>query len=504
MIIQQQKYTYEELLQQNYQQAEIIKAQAKQLAELKLLEAKYFEQQHQLDQLKRMIFGSRSERFVPAINPNQTTLDLAIEPAASVELKQTQVASYTKTEVTKKANHKGRLALPENLPRNEIILQPEENVEGLKVIGKEITEELDYTPGKLFVNKYVRIKYAKPEGEGVIIAPMPDRVIDKCIAGPGLLANILVEKYVDHLPLHRQLHRYKREGIHIAASTINDWVKQTATLLLPLAEALKKEVMHAGYIMADESPIKVLDQNKESGIHQGYYWVYRAPIKRLVLFDYQRGRGKDGPKELLKDFKGKLQTDGYTVYEMFENHPHIIMFGCMAHARRYFEQALESDKARAAHVLELFSMLYDVERKAREQNNSHDERLKLRQAESIAVLNQLETWLKKNLTEVIPQSPIGKAITYSLARWEKLKRYTTDGKIEIDNNQVENSIRPLALGRKNYLFAGSHDAAKRAAAIYSLLGTCKLNNINPYTWLKDTLPKINSCKSNALINLLPR
>lgn len=223
-----------------------------------------------------------------------------------------------------------------------------------------------------------------------------------------------------------------------------------------------------------------------------------------MLFDYRPGRGREGPSEILKDFSGHLQTDGYAVYEMFENRPGITLLSCMAHARRYFEQALDNDKTRAEFALQQIQLLYETERTARTNNYTPAQRLELRQRESVPVLESIKQWLAKNVTLVLPQSAIGKAITYSLARWDKLSVYATDGKLEIDNNWVENNIRPIALGRKNYLFAGSHDAAQRAAIIYSLLITCKLKNVNPFNWLKQTLSTIPDTKATNLIELLPR
>ncbi|MEO8148678.1 MAG: IS66 family transposase [Bacteroidia bacterium] len=500
----QQQLTYEELLQQNILQAEVIKSQAEKINKLEELEGKYFLLQQQFAQMQRMIFGSKSERFVPVANPSQATLEFNIEPAATLELKQEQVSAHTRTTVEKKTNHKGRLKLPAHLERVEHKLDPTEDVTALKCIGEEITEELEYTPGKFFVNKYIRKKYAKPGGEGIITAALPTRPIDKGIPGPGLLSQIVIDKYVDHLPLHRQVQRFKREDIHIPASTITDWVKYTGNLLAPLYEVLKQQVLKSDYIMADESPIKVLDSEKENGTCQGYYWVYRSPVKNLVLFDYRPGRGREGPKEILKDFSGHLQTDGYPVYEMFEKQPGITLLSCMAHARRYFEQALDNDKARAEFALQQIQLLYEAERTARTNNYTPAQRLELRKSESMSVLESIKQWLGENVTLVLPQSAIGKAITYSLARWEKLCVYVTDGKLEIDNNWVENNIRPIALGRKNYLFAGSHDAAQRAAIIYSLLITCKIKNVNPFTWLKQTLSIIPDTKATNLIELLPR
>lgn len=466
------------------------------------LSNKYQLLQFELAQIKRMIFGSKSERFEPS-GPAQQHLLFTELPQPEIEIKQEQI-SYTRNKVTiKENNHKGRLPLPKHLPRIEHILEPAENTEGLKCIGKEVTEELEYTPGKFYVNQYIRPRFAKENKQGILIASLPSRPIEKGIAGPGLLASILVEKYVDHLPLHRQLQRFKRENIHIAPSTIGDWVKYSCELLTPLYDTLKKQVLTSGYIMADETPIKVLDKDKENGIHQGYYWVYRSAHEKLIVFDYRQGRGREGPREILKNYKGFLQTDGYSVYDDFDKKQGISLIHCMAHARRYFEQALDNDKARAEYFLSQVQLLYATEKKARTENYSYEQRQALRQEESVPVLNLLHLWLKDNLMGVLPKSPIGKAISYALSRWEKLCVYAYNGQLEVDNNPVENAIRPVALGRKNYLFAGSHEAAHRAAMIYSLFATCKAKGIDPYQWLKETLTKLPEHKANRLSELLP-
>jgi transposase len=470
------------------------------------LQVKYEALQLELNDLKRMIFGSKHERFVPTANsPAQTTLDLPVEQVATCSVIDAKKITYTRTttEVAQKNEHTGRMKLPDHLPRRELVIEPEEDVSGLKKIGAEITEELEYEPGAFYVNKIVRNKYVRPGNKGVAIAPMMERPLPKAIAGAGLLAHIIIDKYVDHLPLYRQLERFKREGINIPYGTITDWISNTCALITPLYDLLKKLILQSNYLHVDESPIKVLDKDKKGSSHRGFYWVYQNSILKIVLFDYRQGRGREGPEEMLKDFKGHLQTDGYPLYDFFKQQPGITVLNCMAHARRMFFDAKENDAARAEYALEMIGKLYDIERKAKTEALDHTDVLELRQKEAIAILEVFEKWMKEQYVKVPPKSAIAKAIGYCLGRWNELKRYTTDGKLNIDNNPVENSIRPVAVGRKNYLFAGSHEAAQRSAMLYSLLGTCKLHGINPFLWLVDVLKRLPSYKVNKIEELLP-
>ena len=457
--------------------------------------------QQELAQLKRMIFGAKSERFVPSVPEEQTSLGLDVEMMVAPPVVK-QAISYTREKQNNNKVHTGRLPIPAHIERIIIEVAPDVDVTGLKSIGEEITEELEYKAGSFYVNQYKRKKYAKADGEGIIIGTLPTRPIEKGMAGAGLLANIIIEKYVDHLPLYRQIQRFKRAGMDIPTATISGWVHATCKLIQPLYDVLKQEVLKQDYLQADETPIAVMDKDKPGATHQGYNWVYHAPGIKMVLFDYRHGRGRDGPREILKDFRGYLQADGYNAYEIFDNKI-ITLLHCMAHARRKFEQALDDDKERAEHVLHLIQKLYSSERKAREGNYTYTQRYELRQAESVAVLQALHVWFKENIIQVLPKSLIGEAIAYSLGRWEKLSLYATDGKLEIDNNLVENVIRPVALGRKNYLFAGSHEAAQRSAMLYSFMGTCKLRGVEPLQWLKTTLSKLPEHKANRLSELLP-
>ena len=456
----------------------------------------------ELDQIKRLIYGSRSERFQPAINPEQTALALDIITIQPKPAEKETITYQREKNSSSQTIHSGRNPLPAHLPRIETIIEPSEDVSGMKQIGKEITEQLEFEPGKFFVKQFIRPKYAKPDGEGVLIADLPSFPIEKGIPGPGLLANITIEKYADHLPLYRQIERFRREGITIAPSTMSDWIAAASELIAPLHEVLKKKVLSSDYLQADETPIKVLDRDKKGKTHRGYYWVYRDVISGGVLFDYREGRGRDGPTDMLKDFKGHLQTDGYGVYDSFDTEK-IKLLHCMAHARRYFEQALDNNHELAEYALKEIQKLYVIEKHARENELNHQQRYELRLQQSVPVLEGLHSWLKNSILDVLPKSSIGQAIAYALPRWDKLMLYTRDGKLEIDNNLVENSIRPIAIGRKNYLFAGSHAAAQRAAMIYSLLGTCKLKNVEPLAWLKNIFEVIPDYKASRLEELLP-
>ncbi len=478
------------------------------------LESKLAHMQFQIDQMKRMIFGSKRERFIPNQDENQLSLPFDVEPETAPE-KEQETISYVRDK-KKRENHPGRLALPAHLPVEEIIIEPKEDTTGMKCIGKEVTDQLELVPARLYIKRYIRLKYIKAQDKESlsfkgVIGNLPVFPIEKGIAGSGLLAQIMIDKFVDHLPIYRQIQRFKREDVKISSSTINGWQESVCNLLEPLYDALKYRVLSQGYLQVDESPIQVLDKAKKGlpagkagKTHRGYHWVYHSPLEKTVLFDYRDGRSREGPSQLLKNFKGYLQSDGYIVYDSFEKKEGITLLNCMAHARRGFEKALDYDKKKAKHAMDLFQKIYAVERKAREGNMSPEERYILRLDESLPLLNKLSKWMIETYKTVLPKSPIGQAIAYCIPRWDKLINYLKDGYLEIDNNNVENAIRPLALGRKNYLFAGSARGAQRAAMFYSFFGTCKKNNINPYVWLKKVLDVIPQHKVNKLHELLPQ
>jgi len=454
----------------------------------------------QLAMYKRMQFGQKRERFEG--DSNQIALPFEAEPA---EVVQQQEETKEKIEyVRKRPNHKGRAKLPAHLPVEEIEIHPEGDLSEMVCIGKEITEELECEPAKFYIKRYIRYKYAAKNGDRVSIAELPERVIDKGIPGASLLAMILTGKYMDHLPLYRQKQIFARENIQIPSSTIEGWTKQALEKLEPLYEHLIFDTKSKGYLQVDETPIKVLDSDKKGATHQGYYWVYHAPLDGTVLFDYSPTRGGIAAVPMLGNFKGYLQTDGYAVYEKYGKKKEVTHLACWAHARREFEKALDNDKRRAEKALLLIQQLYINERKAKEENLSPQQIKELRLAESLPVINELGKWIFEEIKNTLPKSQIGKAMAYAYARWDALSAYLYDGNLFIDNNLVENAIRPIALGRKNYLFAGSHEAAQRSAMIYSLFAICKKHEVNPFQWLKYTLQNIMSINHKNIKELYPQ
>ena len=454
----------------------------------------------QVEMLRRMQFGQKRERFEG--DPSQMALPFEVLPAQE-EQQQEEIKEKVEY-IRKRPNHHGRAALPAHLPVEEIEIYPEGDLSEMVCIGKEITEELESVPARFFIKRYIRYKYAQKTGDAVLIGQLPERVIDKGIPGAGLLASILTDKYLDHLPLYRQKQRFARENIQIASSTIEGWTKEALIRLQPLYEQLVFQIKSKGYWQVDETPIKVLESDKKGACHQGYYWVYHSPLDNITLFDYQPTRGSAGVKGMLDTFRGYLQTDGYVVYEKYGKRKDITHLACWAHARREFERALLNDKIRAEYALNQIQKLYAIERKAKKENLEAAKIKELRLEESLPIINQLGKWIVEQIKNTLPKSQIGKAMLYAYTRWDALSAYLYDGNLCIDNNLVENAIRPVALGRKNYLFAGTHEAAQRAAMIYSFFAICKKHEVNPFQWLKYALENsmtINHKKLSELFRL---
>ena len=471
-----------------------------------LLEEKKTENEnlkYQVNILQKMLFGSKQEQHKVIEHPEQTQLEF-IEKV-DLDLPQdieTQKAMYHRKVTNTKRTDYSKLDIPADLERVEMVIEPSDKTDDMVKIGEERTELLAIVPQKFYVKVITRPKYAKANKEGIVIAELPSRPIQGGVVDVSLLVMLLLDKYVDHMPLYRQLKKYERLGVKLSDSTVGNWVAESIKLLEYLYDELVERVKKSNYIQADETPIKVLDKDKKGTTHRGYYWVYHDVENGLVLYQYDSSRGQTAPTNFLQDYQGYLQTDGYSVYDALP-HKQIKLAGCMAHARRYFFDAQQNDKARATWMLDKLQELYTIEDEARKLNLTHEGRLALRQQKSVALLTEIKNWLTQNQSAVTPKSPIGKAINYMNIRWNKLCLFASDGILEIDNNLVENAIRPIALGRKNYLFAGSHQAAARAGIIYSLITCCKKNNINPYTWLEETLTKLPDTKKSELYKLLP-
>lgn len=460
----------------------------------------------QLDQLKKMIFGSRSERMIHP-DPSQLKLELGEIDQKDPEPTQEEHISYTRKKKAKepKPTH-GRMPIPPELPRVvEEIEPPAEEIQGMKRIGKVVSETLEYKEAELYVRQIVRWKYAPASGDTVVIALMPSQPIPRGNAGASLLSYLLVSKMVDGLPFYRVVQILKRHGILLAESTINGWMAKVCRLIEPLYDLLTREVLTSGYVQSDDTTHRVLTQDKPGSSHRGYMIDYMAPHKKLLFFDYQPNRNQQVVHEMLRGYTGALQTDGLNIYHEMDGKKGVVTLACWAHARRkYFEQK-DYDPQRVNPVLELIGKLYKVEKQARENNLNYDQIYALRQEKSVPVLDKIyEILLEyKSSPNLLEKDPVRKAVDYSLSLWEKLVRYCEHGSYLIDNNPIENSIRPLVIARKNHLFAGSHEGAKRLAIVFSFTGSCKLSGINPQEWFTDVLSRIQDTKQSGLVDLLP-
>lgn len=466
--------------------------------------------EYQYDILKKMVYDRSSEKS-HNILPGQLALSLDAEIVEACSINDGQrIKEHTKHK-SQNENHPGRNQIPAHIPREFIDIYPENLPEGAVPYDKEETEQLEYDPAKLFATVYRRHKYKLVMSDGSVqffIGQLPAHK-DKSIAAPSLKAHMTVEKYMYHTPIYRLLQKFSHNGIDIAQSTACDWISNVAHSLLTIYDAHRHNIIYAPskYLMADETTLRVLDSDKPKGkkSHIGYIWAYCNPVDKLVFFEYQRGRGNKHARNVLEKFTGKLLTDGYSVYKHYGQREDIEHACCNAHCRRKYDEAKLTDKKRAEHVKAIYGRLYAVEAYARENKLNYDERLIIRQAKSVPIFEELAAYIKEQRSKFIKaQYPIEKAFNYFLEREKELSMFLHDGMLEIDTNIIENTIRPIVLGKKNYLFAGSHDAAQKAAIIYSLFATCRLHNVNPYDWLKYVLTVIPTFPSSRISELLPQ
>jgi transposase len=490
-----------ELIEKIAQQSQMIAAKD---SDILYRQAKIDKLTHELAALKRWKFGRSSE----LLNAGQVSLlDETIDAdIAAIEQELENLAPQPKTETTPRQQPK-RAALPAGLPRVDIHHEPDSTTCGcgcrLKRIGEDVAEKLNYTPGVFTVEQHIRGKWACANCETLIQAPVPAQIIDKGIPTAGLLAQVLVAKYSDHLPLYRQEHIFGRAGVALPRSTLAQWVGICGVQLQPLVDALKGEMLRHAVLHADETPVEMLKPGKKK-THRAYLWAY-APGAfedlRVVIYDFCESRAGEHARTFLGEWKGSLVCDDYAAYKAgFVNG--VTEAGCMAHSRRKFFDLHVSSKSQVAEqACAYISQLYAVEREVKHLNA--DDRLQIRKKESKPLADAFYQWMLLQRQKITDGSATAKALDYNLKRWGALTQFLDDGRLSIDNNWIENQIRPIAIGRSNWLFAGSLRAGQRAAAVMSLIQSAKLNGHDPYAYLKDVLTRLPTQKNSQIEELLP-
>jgi transposase len=460
----------------------------------------------QIARLRRIQFGRKSERHDAQVAQLELLVE-ALETALATDAP--AAAAPAPAEIP---NRPVRRALPEHLPRESVTHAAACMCPAcggsLKRIGEDVSEQLEFMPEHFKVIRHVRPKFACGKCDTVVQAAAPSRPIDKGAAGPGLLAHVAVSKYLDHLPLYRQSAIYARQGVDLERSTLAGWIGSISALLAPLAEAVGRHVVAGTKVHADDTTVPVLDPGR-GRTKTGRLWVYvrddrpaASPVPPAAWYRYTPTREGLHPREHLKLFAGTLQADGYSGFEGLTAGGRIRIAACWAHARRKFYDYFEATRSPLAdEALKRIAVLYGIEDEIRGQ--PPDARRTVRQARAGPLLAQLRQWMEQTLTQVSAKSELAAALGYSLKRWEALTRYLDDGGIEIDNNAAERALRGPVLGRKNYLFAGADSGGERAAVLYTLLETAKLNRINPEAYLRDVLARIAEHPINRIDELLP-
>lgn len=458
---------------------------------------------HQMRLMLKERFGRKTER----IDPAQLALFLD-------ELAKTETASDEKRPVVghvrrKPIERKGSKAvIPESVPREVVRLEPDEAAKtcgcgASKVcIGCETSQVLELVPAQFKVIVYERAKYAckQCEGEGVVVAAVPAKPIEGGLPGFGLMADVLIKKFADHMPLHRIREIYKRHGPDIPVSTMADWVTAGAEAAAPVAQEIRRRMLVSGVVQVDATPLTVLDRDKPGGSKRGHMYAMLGD-DTWVVYDYRPTGEGTGPCEFLGLREGWIQADAGGAFDPLFKLGRAQEAGCWSHARRYFVQAMDSDK-RAAFAVKWIGDLFMIEREALDR--TPDDRLAIRLARSKPMLDDLGAWIAETWKTAPPKSPIGKALTYAVNQWKPLGRFLEDGRLPIHNNACERALRKIAIGRANWLFAGSDAGAERAAVIYTVLGTCRLRGVDPSAWLKDVLEKLASgWKQSEIAALLP-
>lgn len=456
--------------------------------------------------LMQRLFGRSSEK----IDPSQLMLDmlnLTPEPPDDDPPPSPPPSSPRRAP----REHKPRI--PDHLPTEDVIIEPEEvkaDPSAYQQIGEEVTQELDVVPARYFRRRIIRPKYKKKgvRSQAPIIAVLPPRLIEGGYASAGVLTEITINKYLYHLPLFRQEQMFRRHGITLSRKTMDDWVEAVANWLLPIYHCIRGELQCCGYMQIDETPVRYnLAEGGGSGL--GYFWVYHHPPPPglsggNILFEWHTSRAAECLKQMLDPFKGTVQCDAYIAYSSYaKKRTDLILAGCWAHARRKFVEAQEESPVLANWFLRQIQLLYRVETDLRKSAIGPAGRSARRASESGMILNRIKRALDRKWHQALPSSRMGKAMNYVLSNWEALTRYREDGRLEIDNNLVENAIRPTALGKKNWLFIGHPEAGQRSAIIYTILATCKAHGIDPWEYLHDVLSRLPSMKITEVDQLTP-
>ena len=482
--------------------------------------------QHQLQSLLRKLYGRSSEKIgdsdLALFREIMDKLQPRPEPVPETEVQSSNTVPAI-AEKSKNHHKHGRRKAAEDLPRQEIIHDlPEEQKpcpccgQIRCVIGQDVSEQYDYVPAKIMVLRHIQLKYAcqacdqKAQGAQITLAEKPLSPVEKGLAAPGLLAHVVVSKYCDHLPMYRMESILERSGIRLSRSTLCDWAAQVAVSLKPVYERMRECVLESAVMHTDDTPVDALEPGT-GGKHTGRFWVYVGdPQPPYCLFDYTASRSRDGPVQFLGNWSGYLQADAFSGYDgiyLGQSGGKVVEVACWAHTRRKFYEARNSDMQASTEALAHIRLLYDVEDQAREKRLEDSQRAPLRQTLAKPRLEAFKQWLlaikKENGGHVLPKSPMGEAVTYALNQWDALCVYITDGRLAIDNNVAENTLRRITIGRKNWLFVGSDNGGQTAAILYSLISTCKRHKIEPWAYLRDVLARIPQQPADKLDELLP-